>query len=179
MGQEPAAPEDGQEPTGGTPQEPANGGQEPRTFDEEYVKSLRAEAAKHRKDATDAKRRAEELENASLSETEKLKKEAADGRQLAETATGKLRTANLRDALAEKGFAGARAKAVARLLSSVEYDAEDEPKNLDARLKAAEQEYGDIAKAGTNGTGFDGGPRGNGNQPQDMNQMIRRAAGRA
>jgi hypothetical protein len=151
--------------------------QETKTFDESYVKELRAEAAKHRKEAADAKKRAQELENANLSETEKLKKEAEDGRKLAESATGKLRTANLRDALAEKGFSGARSKAVARLLSGVEYDADDEPKNLDARLKAAESEFGDIAKA-TGGSGFDGGARGTGDQPQDMNARIRRAAGR-
>jgi hypothetical protein len=148
-----------------------------KTFDESYVKELRAEAAKHRKDAADAKKRAQELENASLSETEKLKKEAEDGRTLAESATGKLRTVNLRDALAEKGFAGTRAKAVARLLSGVEYDDQDEPKNLDARLKAAEAEYGDIAKA-TGSGGFDGGVRGGAGKPQDMNAAIRRAAGR-
>lgn len=176
MGQEPAPADPGQEP-GGTPQEP-NGGQEPKTFDEQYVKDLRAEAARHRKEAADAKKRVGELETASLSETEKLKKEAEDGRNLAETATGKLRSANLRDALAEKGFAGARAKAVARLLSGVEYDDQDEPKNLDAALKTAETEYGDIAKPSGGGPSFDGGTRGGGAPPMDMNAAIRRAAGR-
>jgi hypothetical protein len=177
MGQEPATVEPGQEPVD-DPKDPANNGQEPKTFDEAYVKELRAEAARHRKDAADAKKRAGELENEKLTETEKLKKDAEDGRKLGEAATGKLRSANLRDALAEKGFSGARAKAVARLLSGVEYDDEDEPKNLDARLKAAESEYGDIAKAGGS-TGFDGGTRGSGDQPKDMNTLIRRAAGRA
>jgi hypothetical protein len=173
MGQEPAPPADGLEPLAGTPPE----GQ-PKTFDEDYVKTLRSEAAKHRKEAADAKARAAELEHASLSETEKLKKEAADGRQLAETATGKVRNVNLRDALAAKGFTGPAAKAVARLISGVEYDDDDEPKNLDARLKAAHEEYGDIARPGGS-TGFDGGARGGSDKPQDMNQMIRRAAGRA
>jgi hypothetical protein len=153
MGQEPTPPADGQAPPVDTPPE----GTPPKTFDEDYVKTLRAEAAKHRKEAADAKARAAELENATLSETEKLKKEAEEGRKLAETATGKLRNANLRDALAEKGFTGPQAKAVTRLLSDLEYDGEDEPKNLDARLKAAQSEYGDIAKPGT--TSFDGGAR--------------------
>lgn len=176
MGQEPNPADPGQEP-GGEPQDPPKG--EPKTFDEDYVKSLRAEAAKHRKEAADAKAKAAELENAQLSETERLKKEAETGRQLAETATGKLRTANLRDALAEKGFAGAQAKAVARLLSGVEYDDDDEPKNLDARLKAAAEEYGEIAKPGGRSSTFDGGPRGGGGDtPKDMNSLIRRAAGR-
>lgn len=178
MGQEPGAPTaDGQEPNG-EPQVPPNGNGEPKTFDEEYVKGLRAENARHRKEAADAKRRAEELETASLSETERLKKEAEDGRKLAETATGKLRSANLRDALAEQGFTGARAKAVARLLSGVEYDEDDEPKNLKDRLKAAETEFGDIAKPAGSGGGFDGGPRG-GAETKDMNTLLRRATGRA
>jgi hypothetical protein len=175
MGQEPNPADPGQEPSG-EPQDPPKG--DPKTFDESYVKELRAEAAQNRKAAADAKKRVQELEDASLTETEKLKKEAEDGRTLAESATGKLRTVNLRDALAEKGFAGARAKALARLLSGVEYDDEDEPKNLDARLKAAEAEYGDIAKA-TGSGGFDGGVRGGGGKPQDMNAAIRRAAGRS
>src|SRR5690349_20203414 len=149
---------------------------ETKTFDADYVKGLRAEAAKHRKEAAEARKRAEELETAQLSETEKLKKEAEDGRRLAESATTKLRSANLRDALAEQGFTGARAKAVARLLSGVEYDDEDEPKNLKERLKAAESEFGDIAKAGASGGGFDGGARGGSDAPMDMNALIRRAA---
>lgn len=176
MGQEPATVEPGQEPVG--PQDPPNNGTEPKTYDAEYVKGLRAEAAKHRKEASEAKARASELENASLSEAEKLKKEAEDGRKLAESATGKLRAANLRDALAEKGFSGTQAKAVAKLLSDVDYDADDEPKNLDARLEAAAKEYGDIAKAGGARTSFDGGARSTSDAPQDMNARIRRAAGR-
>lgn len=175
MGQEPN-PAGGQEPNG-EPQEPPKG--EPQTFPESYVKELRAEAAANRKAAKDAASRIESLENEKLSETEKLKKEAEDGRKFGETATSKLRNVNLRDALAEKGFTGQRSKAVAKLLSGVEYDDDDEPKNLDAALKAAEAEYGDIAKAGgSQGSGFDGGARGSGDAPQDMNSKIRRAAGR-
>lgn len=130
-----------------------------KTFDEDYVKTLRAEAAKHRKEAADAKARAETLENDKLSETEKLKKEAEQGRELAEKATSKLRNANLRDALAVKGFTGPQAKAVAKLLDGVEYDTDDEPSNLDARITAAAEEYGDLVKPGQSDTSFDGGAR--------------------
>jgi hypothetical protein len=177
MGQEPTTADPGQEPAG-APQDPPDNGQEPKTFDAEYVKSLRAEAAANRKAAKDANARIEALENEKLSETEKLKKEAEEGRKLGETATSKLRTVNLRDALTGKGFNGSQAKAVAKLLSGVEYDDQDEPTNIDAALKAAEAEYGDIAKPAGSG-GFDGGPRGNGDpSSNDMNVLIRRKAGR-
>jgi hypothetical protein len=68
MSQEDA--QEGQEPTPATePNEPQAGG---KTFDEAYVKQLRAEAAQHRKDAQEAKQRAEELEARDQSEVEKL-----------------------------------------------------------------------------------------------------------
>jgi hypothetical protein len=113
------------------------------------------------KAARDAQARLKALEDAQLSDTEKLKKEAEDGRQLAEKATGKLRNANLRDALAAKGFSGPQAKAVAKLLDSVDYDSDDEPTNLDARLEAAAEDYGALVVP--NGhqpvPTFDGGAR--------------------
>ena len=156
-------PESGQTPPEGqqtTPETPQEGQGTPKTFDEDYVKSLRAEAAKHRKEAADTKARLQALEDAKLSETEKLQKQAEEGKQLAEQATGKLRQANLRDAIAEKGFTGPQAKAVARLLDSIEYDDSDEPTNLDARLEAAAGEYGDLVKPnGGQTVTFDGGVR--------------------
>lgn len=109
----------------------------------------------------DALARIDELESAQLSENEKLKKDAERGRELAEKATTKLRNANLRDAIAAKGFSGPQAKAVARLLDGLAYDGDDEPTNLDARLEAAGEEYGDFVTP--NGhqpvPTFDGGAR--------------------
>lgn len=65
-----STPQEGQEPTPATePSEPQAGG---KTFDEAYVKQLRAEAAQHRKDAQEARQRAEELEARDQSEVEKL-----------------------------------------------------------------------------------------------------------
>jgi hypothetical protein len=82
-------------------------------------------------------------------------------RKDAEKATAKLRNANLRDAIAAKGFSGPQAKAVAKLLDGLEYDGDDEPTNLDARLEAAGEEYGDFVTP--NGhqpvPTFDGGAR--------------------
>jgi ubiquitin len=71
MGQEPeSTPQAGPEPTPATESnEPQAGG---KTFDEGYVKQLRAEAAQHRREAQEAKQRAQELEERDQSEVEKL-----------------------------------------------------------------------------------------------------------
>jgi hypothetical protein len=61
----------GPEPT--TPPTPAADTQPPgKTFSEEYVKSLRAEAAKYRTEAQEAKTRAQEFEDRDKSEVQKL-----------------------------------------------------------------------------------------------------------
>lgn len=65
-GQEPKAPESKPADT----QPSANG--EPQTFDADYVKTLRAEAARHRKEAQEAKAKATEYEERDKSELEKL-----------------------------------------------------------------------------------------------------------
>jgi hypothetical protein len=63
-------PQEGQEPTPATePDEPQAGG---KTFDKEYVQSLRAEAARHRKEAQEARAKAQEFEDRDKSELEKL-----------------------------------------------------------------------------------------------------------
>jgi hypothetical protein len=76
MGQEPAAPAEGQEPKADEPKEapdtqPSASG-EPTTFSPEYVKELRAEAARHRKEAQEAKAKASEYEDRDKSELEKI-----------------------------------------------------------------------------------------------------------
>jgi hypothetical protein len=64
------SPQEGQEPKPATePDEPPAGG---KTFDEAYVKQLRAEAAQHRREAQEAKQRAQEFEDRDKSELEKL-----------------------------------------------------------------------------------------------------------
>lgn len=95
------------------------------------------------KAARDAQAKLDKIEADSLTETERLKREAEKGQEAAKTATEKLRKANLITALAEKGIVGAKAKAAARLLDTVEYDDTDEPKNLDDAIKNASAEYGE------------------------------------
>ena len=81
-GQEPNA--GGQAPQISPPEVPQAGtqtsGQKPpaETFDAEYVKSLRGEAAGYRKKAADFEAKLKEIEDSKLSETDKLNKRVAD-----------------------------------------------------------------------------------------------------
>lgn len=93
MGQEPeSTPQEGQEPAPAS--EPDKGqepqGKSPETFDADYVKQLRAEAAKHRKEAQEAKARAEEFEERDKSELEKLTGKLTKAEQAKAEAEGRL-----------------------------------------------------------------------------------------
>jgi hypothetical protein len=145
MADEPA-PTTPADPTPAKPEPPV----EPEVFtrpeDKAGLEALRTEreartAAEREARAKD--RRIEELEREKLSETEQLKADAERGRTLAETATGRLREANLLIALQGEGIVGPKAKAAVRLLDKVEYDEAEEPTNLKNALKAAKALYGD------------------------------------
>ena len=85
MGQEPEAPTNAEaEVTVTTP------AVEPKTFDEDYVKSLRSENARYRTEAQEVKRRLEELEERDASEVEKAQRKATKLEQEAAEARTKL-----------------------------------------------------------------------------------------
>jgi hypothetical protein len=121
------------------------------------IRAQRDAEAKMKKERDDALAKLKKREDADLSEAERLKKEAEEGKALATSATEKLRKANLITALA--GTDGVvDAKAAAKLIEGVEYDTDDEPTNLDARVKALLEEFpllkGEATKPkppGTNG----------------------------
>lgn len=148
-GQEPNAETPGQAPetttapeaavTPTTPEDPKDG-QEPKVFDEDYVKQLRNEAAQARKANKALEAQVTEFENAKLSAEEKATKERDEALSKAEAAQGQLRKANLLLALG-KSDEVADAKAVAGLITGVEYDDEGEPTNLTERLAAAIESY--------------------------------------
>lgn len=104
------------------------------------------------KRATAAEGKLKTFEDAQLSETEKLQKEAEEGKALAATATDKLRKANLVSALSDHGLTGGAAKAAARLLDKVEFSDDDEPKNLEDAIKAAKAEFGEAIFTGATPT---------------------------
>lgn len=102
------------------------------------------------KRAADAEKKLQAIEDAKLSDADKAKKAADDATAKATKAVEKLREANLLIALGEHNLIGAKAKAAAKLLEDVEYDDDDEPTNLEARIEAATATYGeDIFKGAT------------------------------
>jgi hypothetical protein len=101
-----------------------------------------ARAKAERELATERKAR-QDLERQSESETERLKREAEEGRQLAATATSTMQEAKLLLALNGKGLSGPKAQAAVKLLDDLEYDDGYQPTNLDDRITAAKAMYGD------------------------------------
>ena len=153
--------------------------------DDPRVKKANAEAARYRRELREAQKKVEDLEAAGLTEAEKLKKDAEEGVKRGESGTAKLRSANILLALAEDhGLSGGRAKAAAKLLDGVEFNDDDEPKNLKDALEAAAKVYGEDVFAPaeerrppTIPRGPQGGASGAGGSVA-MDRMIRRSAGR-
>lgn len=115
VGQEPTATEAGQNPATG------------ETFDAAYVKTLRAEAAKHRVEAQEAKRKVAEYEQAQLTEAQKLQAQVTAAQDAAKTAQDGLRRAKAEAALArEAAKVGIDFGLLSRLVD-IEYDAEGQP----------------------------------------------------
>jgi len=160
MGQEPAGTEGGQEPAP-TTQEPANGGgKEPQTFDEAYVKEIRAEAARYRTSAKELADRLKEFEDRDKSDLEKLTDTATTAEQRAAKAEARLARI---DVCHEVGL---DPKHAGRLQGStpeeLKQDAEEFRKALGGEARVA----------------FDGGAREKSAPTGGMDAVIRRAGGR-
>lgn len=171
----PADPPAGEQPPAATTPPPADPPTDPKPADlgEGGKAAIDAERKARRdaeKRAKDAEAKLKAKEDAELTETERLKKRADDLEARADTATSKLREAKLLVALGEHGLTGARAKAAAKLIDGVEYDADsDEPTNLQDALDSARETYGDDLFAGATPAKpkppkLDGGP---GNDDRD------------
>jgi hypothetical protein len=160
-------------PTSGTPAQAATtstattstDGQEPKTFDADYVKTLRAEAAAHRKDAAELRAKVQEHADAQLSETERLKKQASEAQAAAATAAEKATTRITRALLiAEASKLGFTDPADAQALidsARIKRDADGEPTNLDELLNelATAKPYLVQAATGTASSAANGAAR--------------------
>lgn len=141
-----------------------------KTFDEAYVKELREEAAKHRREKADLEKRLKAIEDANLSEEQKRAKRLED----LEAENVRLKSETRRSAiLAEAAAAGAIVpQAVVGLVPA---DAED----LKAAVAALKREYADLFRKPSAGSADAGAAAGSEKKPvSDMNTIIRRAAGR-
>lgn len=150
-------------------------------FDATYVKQLRQEAAANRKKAAEAEAKLKAREDADLSETQKLQKQADEANKKAEEAEQRSRQ---RVARAEVLTEATKAKlvdpdAAYRLIrDDIEFGDDGEPKNVATLIKqlAKDRPYLITRSTGSadGGSGHDSRGAGGG-----MNENIRRAAGRA
>jgi hypothetical protein len=133
----PPAGDAGQPPAGNPPSEPPSG-QEPKTFDEAYVKQLRTEAAGYRKRASEAETELQKIKDAQLSETERAKKEAADAQAKAQKLEADLKAQSVRAEIAVlgSGLKIVDADAAYRLIdqAAIQFDDTGRPSNVKALL---------------------------------------------
>lgn len=161
---------EGQEPTptttdGEKPPEGQEPGKqtEPKTFDEDYVKQLRAEAAEWRTKHRDAEAKVKEFEDKDKSDSEKLAGKVTEAERRAQEAETKL----LRLTVGQKKGLPPE---IAELLNGK--DEKEMADHADRLVKAGVKANGD----GT--TTFDGGARESSAPVGDMDAAIRAAAGR-
>jgi hypothetical protein len=147
-------------PPGNPPADPAPNSDppaQPKTYDEAYVKQLRDEAASNRKKAADAEKRLKEIDDANLTEAEKLK-------QRAEAAEAKVTGSQVRVAKAEAEKAAALAKVVnpgvayKLIRDDITFDKDGEPENIPALIAQLVKDNPYLLGAGDGG----GGGAGNG-----------------
>ncbi|MGH2878939.1 MAG: hypothetical protein ACRDK4_04945 [Solirubrobacteraceae bacterium] len=127
------------------PPKPPETGATQAEVDKAYAKLRQTESEREaeRKARAEAEQKLKEREDAELSETEKLKREAEESRTAAEQGRAQLREAKLLTALADKGLTGSKASAAIRLLDGVEYGEDHQPTNLDAVLETAKGTFGE------------------------------------
>lgn len=141
-GQEPTL--GGQEPTGNNTAAAKGNEQDSKTFDEAYVKELRSEAAKYRKEAQDAKTKIAAFEQQQMSEAEKLQAQAKVAQEAAQAAQAELRTARGQAAIAQAAATHGISPAKLAKLVTVEFDDAGQPVNVDQAVAAVLQEWPEL-----------------------------------
>jgi len=121
----------------------------PKTFSEEYVKELRAEAAKHRTELQALKAQQEAAANANLSEAERLKKEVEKLTSERDAIVAK-RKADEVNRLVEKASVktGLDPELASSLLKTDDLDIDEDstPKEIEKRLRALVAKWPHISK---------------------------------
>jgi hypothetical protein len=143
-GQEPTP--GGQEPTGNNTA-PADAKGDPKVFDEAYVKELRTEAAKYRKEAQDAKAKITAFEQEKMSEAEKLQATAKAAQDAANAARSELQQARAQVAIAQAAATHGVNPAKLAKLVTVEFDADGQPVGVEAAVAAVLNEWPELKPA--------------------------------
>lgn len=114
---------------------------EAKVFDAEYVRQLRKEAAKWRKDAQDYKAQIDQFEQAQMTEAERLKAQVEAAQKAAQEADTRARQAVREAVLArEASKHQVDAKLLGRLVD-VEFDADGKPVNVEASVNQVLARY--------------------------------------
>jgi hypothetical protein len=124
---------------------PPQPGPEDQPLGEPGLRALQAERDRARqleRDLAAERQRREALERQNETETQRLQREAAEGRALSQQGTTQLREARTILALSGVGLSGPKALAAYRLLDGLEYDEANNPTNLPQRIEAATAVYG-------------------------------------
>ncbi len=151
-------------------------GDQPQTFDAEYVAGIRKEAAKHRTEARAAATELEKFRTAAMSESEKAVAEAeARGRTAATTEFGTRLARTEFDAAAGRRNPQFKSADVLDLMDMTKLVGDDGEPDAKA-IQAAVDRLVPAAEAGP--PAFDGGGRTPPPATHDMNSSLRRAAGR-
>ena len=149
-GQEPTL--GGQEPTGNNTAAAKRNEQDSKTFDEAYVKELRSEAAKYRKEAQDAKTKIAAFEQQQMSEAEKLQATAKAAQEAMQAAQAELRKARADAALARVAAKEGVDPELLSKLVTVEYDDAGAPVGLEAAAAAVLNKYPQLKPVATTAT---------------------------
>lgn len=112
--------------------------------DEAYLKELRDEAAKYRKELREAQRKLEALESEKLSETERTKQEAERAKERAAALEARVKRAEVSKAAKAKDFANPELAAKLIDPAKVELDEDGEPVNVDQLLDDLLSEFPDL-----------------------------------
>ncbi len=131
-GQAPEGNEVGQAPAGQQPTE---------TFDASYVKQLRQEAAKWRKEAQDAAAKVQTFEAAQMTEAQRLKAEADAARAQLAAAQADIKRARGESAIAREAVKHGVDPALLGKLVEVEFDADGTPINVDTAVQTVLNTY--------------------------------------
>lgn len=156
-----------------------NDGGDDEKFSPEYVKQLRAEAAENRKKAADAEKRAKALEDEKLTESERTKKERDEALARAEAAEAKVNQAlvTTQFTTAARAAGALYPEQLHRLAEASELALGEDGKiaGIATTMARLRKEYPALFGAGGSGDGRAGTQN---RQAGDMNDWIRRQAGR-
>ena len=114
---------------------------EPTTFDAEYVRQLRAEAARYRREAQDAKAKNASYEAEKLTEAERLQAQAKAAQEAMQAAVSELRQARAEAAIAKAAAKEGVNPVLLGKLVAVDFDDNGQPVNVETALAQVLKEY--------------------------------------